>query len=187
MTLAYRIGGKMESLFAYIERETFLALVGDDPRTKVLDLFMGKVKFRSQAPHKRQRPPRPSARPPPSSAVTHGMFLKRSIFSSSPRASWSVIRWKTNGSTSVSTRFLVAEGVYSFCAFNNLYRFGKQLSPPRNETPSTVRDSKRSRRPDRLFDLALAAFGNDGSKASNYSDAAFRETPIALRIDRREQ
>ena len=123
MTLAYRIGGEMKSLFAYIERETFLALVGDDPRTKVLDLFMGKVKFAAKHLTNanalralRQAAPIFGGDPRNVLEAKHLLVFAKSFMERDSMEDERIDQciYAISGT----------EGVYSFCAFNNLYRFG---------------------------------------------------------------
>ena len=125
MTLAYQVEGEMKSLFSYIKRDTLMALIGDDARTKVLDLFMGKVKF--CAKHLTN---------------THALAALREaapIFGKDPR---NVLKSKhllvfaksfmernameNERIDQCSYGISGEDGVYSFCAFNNLYRFANR-------------------------------------------------------------
>ena len=125
MALAYRVDGKMKSLFSYIERETFLSLVGDDPRTKVLDLFMGKVKF--------------AAKHLTNANALRALKQAAPVFGGNPRnvleakhllvfAKSFMERDALDNERIDQCIYAISgtEGVYSFCAFNNLYRFGNK-------------------------------------------------------------
>lgn len=128
MSLVYIVDNRLEPLFKYVPEEILTTLMGPDQRTTILDLFQGKVKF--LAKH--------LANP----SIWKALYRAAPIFGKFP----------TPGSIAKTDHLLVfaksfmesdsmdderikhccyalAEnsGVFSFCAYNNLYR--KQRSP----------------------------------------------------------
>jgi len=122
MTLAYNIDGEMKSLFSYINRDTLLALIGDDARTKVLDLFMGKIKF--CAKHLTNTHALKAIR---EAAPVFGNdprnVLKRKHLLVFAKSFMERNAMKDDRIGQCCYGISGADGVYSFCAFNNLYRF----------------------------------------------------------------
>lgn len=124
MSLVYVIDGKLEPLFKHVSRESLVAFLGEDSRTKVLDLFMGKERFCQ----KHLTNPK----------IWKVLMEAIKIFGSSPNIT-SVLKAKhillfaksfmERGAMDAerieqcSYGISGADGVYSFCAFNNIHRF----------------------------------------------------------------
>ncbi|MEM9017671.1 MAG: radical SAM protein [Verrucomicrobiota bacterium] len=123
MSLVYVVDGKLQPLFNFVDRNTLLRFLGDDKRTKVLDLFMGKERFCRNH----------FANP----ALWKVLVEASAIFGSAPSFR-SVIAAKhillfaksfmerssmdKNRIDQCSYAISGTDGVYSFCAFNNQYR-----------------------------------------------------------------
>jgi uncharacterized radical SAM superfamily Fe-S cluster-containing enzyme len=122
MSLVYVVDGRLEPLFKYVGREDVLAFLGDDRREKVLALFEGKRRFFL----------RYLCNP-----AAWGLVVKAApIFGGNPlnvlRARHILLFAKSFMERDALDPERVdrccyaitdAGGVYSFCAFNNLYRF----------------------------------------------------------------
>lgn len=124
MSLVYVVDGKLEPLFNFVKRETLLKFLGNDKRSKVLDLFMGKERFcKSHFTNP---------------DIWKVLIEASAIFGKAPSLQ-SVLKAKhilifaksfmekeamQNERIEQCTYAISgAEGIYSFCAFNNLHRF----------------------------------------------------------------
>ena len=126
MSLVFVVNGKLEPLFKYISREDMLRFLGDDSREKVLGLFQGKKEFFSSYL---------------SNPNAWNLITKAApIFGYNPlnvlRTKHILLFAKSFMERDALDRERVdrccygitdAEGVYSFCAFNNLYRFPTRI------------------------------------------------------------
>lgn len=122
MSLVFIVDGKLEPLFKYVERDDLMNFLGDDGRDKVLGLFRGKKEFFSRYLCN------PSAWKLIAKAapIFHGnplnvlraphLLLFAKSFMERGALDAERVRQCCYGITG-------QEGVYSFCAFNNLYRF----------------------------------------------------------------
>lgn len=126
MSLLYVVNGELKPLFNYISRETLLAFLGDDSRGKVLDLFMGKERFCQQHiknPHVwkalLEAAPIFGANPMNVLKSKHILIFAKSFMEKSAMEDDRIHQCAYGISG--------ADGVFSFCSFNNLYRF-PQLS-----------------------------------------------------------
>jgi uncharacterized radical SAM superfamily Fe-S cluster-containing enzyme len=122
MSFVFVVGGRLEPLFSYLTREDMLAFLGDDSREKVLALFRGKREFFS--------------------CYLSNPGAWRLIAKAAPIFGYNPLNvLKTKHLVLFAKSFMERDaldpervnrccygitdtaGVYSFCAFNNLYRF----------------------------------------------------------------
>ena len=124
ISLVYVIGDHLEPLFNHISRDKLMAFLGNDKRSKILDLFMGKEQFC------RKYLVNPK--------IWHVLIEAAAIFGSSPNLksilqarhlllfAKSFMEKQTLDVTRVDQccyGIATEEGVYSFCSYNNLHRF----------------------------------------------------------------
>jgi hypothetical protein len=122
MSFVFVVDGRLEPLFRYISREDMLAFLGDDRRETVLGLFAGKAAFF------RRYLCNPAAwrliakaapifgRNPVNVLRTSHLLLFAKSFMERDALDPERVARCCYGITDTA-------GVYSFCAFNNLYRF----------------------------------------------------------------
>jgi 7,8-dihydro-6-hydroxymethylpterin dimethyltransferase len=122
MSLVFVVDGRLEPLFRYIGRDDLLAFLGDDSREKVLALFGGKRRFFS--------------------CYLSNPGAWRLIARAAPIFGWNPLNVLTTPHLLLFAKSFMerdaldgeriarccygitdADGVYSFCAFNNLHRF----------------------------------------------------------------
>jgi uncharacterized radical SAM superfamily Fe-S cluster-containing enzyme len=127
MSLVYVIDGELRPLFKYLSRESLLKFLGRDKRRVILDLFMGKERFA-----------RTYWRDPKAWQV---LIEAASIFGRNPNLQ-AILKSKhlllfaksfmeknqLNPQRVNECNYGIAttDGVYSFCAYNNLYRFADE-------------------------------------------------------------
>jgi uncharacterized radical SAM superfamily Fe-S cluster-containing enzyme len=122
MSYLFLVDGKVEPLFKYIGKEDILAFLGPRRREKVLDLFQGKKAFFSR--HLTGATARNLIRKaapifgynPLNVLRTENILLFAKAFMEREALDQKRVRECCYG---IST----SDGVYSFCAYNNLYRF----------------------------------------------------------------
>jgi len=125
MSLVYVIDGELRPLFKYLSGESLLKFLGPDKRRVILDLFMGKERFA----RKYWRDPR----------AWQVLIEAAAIFGRNPNlktilkskhlllfAKSFMEKEKLNPLRVNECNYALAatDGVYSFCAYNNLHRFG---------------------------------------------------------------
>jgi hypothetical protein len=122
MSFVFVVDGRLEPLFRYITREDVLGFLGDDRREKVLGLFAGKAAFFRRylcnpAAWRLVAKAAPIFGRNPMNVLrsSHLLLFAKSFMERDALDPERVARC-CYGITD-------AEGVYSFCAFNNLYRF----------------------------------------------------------------
>jgi uncharacterized radical SAM superfamily Fe-S cluster-containing enzyme len=122
MSFIFIVDGRIEPLFKYISREDVLQFLGDDRREKVLGLFAGKRQFFScylSNPGARKLIAKAASifgyNPLNVVKSKHILLFAKSFMERDGLDPGRVARC-CYGITDT-------EGVYSFCAFNNLYRF----------------------------------------------------------------
>ncbi|HZR82360.1 MAG TPA: radical SAM protein [Candidatus Binatia bacterium] len=122
MSLVFVVDGRLEPLFKYVSREEMLRFLGDDRREKVLGLFAGKREFFTRFlcnPRAwkliAQAAPIFGASPLNVLRAQHILLFAKSFME----------RDALDPARVASCCYGITdqEGVYSFCAFNNLYRF----------------------------------------------------------------
>jgi len=122
MSLVFVVGGKLEPLFQYISRDDMLTFLGDDSREKVLSLFKGKKEFFScylanPGAWKLIAKAAPIFGYNPLNVLrSQHLLLFAKSFMERDALDPERIHRCCYGITDT-------EGVFSFCAFNNLYRF----------------------------------------------------------------
>ena len=122
MSFIFVVNGKLEPLFRYISRDDMLGFLGDDSRDKVLALFGGKKAFFScylsnPAAWKLITKAAPIfGRNPLNVLHSKHILLFAKSFMERDALDGERISRCCYGITDT-------EGVFSFCAFNNLYRF----------------------------------------------------------------
>ena len=122
MSFVFVVDGRLEPLFKYITREDLLAFLGDDSRDTVLGLFAGKRAFFSchlsnPGAWKLVAKAAPIFGYNPLNVLrTKHLLLFAKSFMERDGLDPERVRRCCYGITD-------ADGVYSFCAFNNLYRF----------------------------------------------------------------
>ncbi len=122
MSHVFLVDGRLEPLFKYISREDMIAFMGENRRETVLDLFAGKRKFFSRrlvnpAVWKLMAKAAPIFGYNPFNVINTEHIL---LFAKAFMEPHSVDPERVNQCCyGIST----AEGVFSFCAYNNLYRF----------------------------------------------------------------
>lgn len=122
MSLVFVVDGRLEPLFRYVSREDMLLFLGDDGRDKVLGLFRGKRDFflnylcnpRAWKLIARATPIFGSN--PLNVLTSKHILLFAKSFMERDALDPERVAACCYGITD-------ADGVYSFCAFNNLYRF----------------------------------------------------------------
>ena len=122
MSLVFVVNGKLEPLFKYINRQDMMDFLGSDSREKVLGIFRGKKEFFSMYLSK------PSARKLIAKAAPifghnplNVLFSKHILLFAK-----SFMERDTMDPERIDRccyGIADTEGVFSFCAFNNLYRF----------------------------------------------------------------
>lgn len=122
MSLVFVVNGKLEPLFKYISREDMLRFLGDDSREKVLGLFRGKPEFFSRYLSNpgawqliAKAAPIFGYNPLNVLRSRHILLFAKSFMERDALDPQRVARC-CYGITDT-------EGVFSFCAFNNLHRF----------------------------------------------------------------
>ncbi|MGH7781556.1 MAG: radical SAM protein [Candidatus Binataceae bacterium] len=128
MSYVFVVNGKLEPLFKYISREDLLAFLGDDGREKVLGLFGGKTQFFTRYLCN------------PDAWKLIGKALP--IFGRNPLTVLSTKHILIFAKSFMEREGLDADrvhqccyaitdadGIFSFCAFNNLYRFPGRTAP----------------------------------------------------------
>ncbi|MDX2167666.1 MAG: radical SAM protein [Deltaproteobacteria bacterium] len=122
MSFVFAVGDRVESLFSYITRDDLLAFLGDDRRDTVLDLFAGKPAFfarhlcRPQAWRLIAKAAPIFGHNPLNVLRTPHLLLFAKSFMERDALDAARVQACAYGISG-------AQGVYSFCAFNNLYRF----------------------------------------------------------------
>ena len=138
MSFVFVVDGRVEPLFRYVGRDDLLEFLGDDRRDKVLDLFAGKREFfaRHLANPRAWKLIAKAApifgRNPLNVLRTKHLLLFAKSFMERDGLDPERVGRCCYGITG-------ADGVYSFCAFNNLYRFperaaGSAAIPPGPQT-----------------------------------------------------
>ena len=126
MSYLFLVNGKIEPLFKYIRGEDILAFLGLKRREKVLDLFQGKKAFflrhlTDAAARKLIRKAAPIFGYNPLNVLrTENILLFAKAFMEREALDEERVNACCYG---IST----SDGVYSFCAYNNLYRFPKDV------------------------------------------------------------
>jgi hypothetical protein len=122
MSFVFVVDGRLEPLFKYVTRDDLLAFLGDDSRDTVLGLFAGKREFFTRHlcnPDAwrliAKAAPIFGLNPLNVLRTKHLLIFAKSFMERDHLDSERIARC-CYGITD-------AEGVYSFCAFNNLYRF----------------------------------------------------------------
>ncbi len=144
MSLVFVVNGRLEPLFKYITREDMLAFLGDDSREKVLYLFRGKREFFS---HFLSNPGAWKLITKAAPIFGHNPFnVLRSkhilLFAKSFMERDALDPERVNTCCYGITD---TEGVFSFCAFNNLYRFPTRTrARVRGETDDQCNNAGRS-------------------------------------------
>ncbi len=132
MSLVFVVDGRLEPLFKYVTRDDLMGFLGDDPRDTVLALFRGKREFffrHLMNPHawKLIAKAAPIFGASPWSVLTtqHLLLFAKSFMERDALDPARVARccYGISG----------ADGVYSFCAFNDLYRFPARTGAVRGE------------------------------------------------------
>lgn len=124
ISLVYVIGDHLEPLFNHLSRDKLMAFLGNDKKSKILDLFMGKERFC-----------RKYLVNPKSWQI---LIEAAAIFGSSPNLK-SILQSRhlllfaksfmeketldVNRIDQCCYGIATEEGVYSFCSYNNLHRF----------------------------------------------------------------
>jgi uncharacterized radical SAM superfamily Fe-S cluster-containing enzyme len=128
MCPVFVVGGKWEPLFKYIGREDVLEFLGDEGREKILGLFAGKRSFSlrylsNSAAWKLLAKATPIFGNNPVNVLSskHILLFAKS-FMERDAMDQERIKRCCYGITG-------AKGVFSFCAFNNLYRFSGDTVP----------------------------------------------------------
>ena len=121
MSFVFVVDGRLEPLFSYVTRDDLLAYLGDDSRDTVLGLFAGKREFLARhlcnpdAWRLLAKAAPIFANPLDVLRTKHLLLFAKSFMERDALDQERVDRC-CYGITDT-------EGVYSFCAFNNLYRF----------------------------------------------------------------
>ena len=121
MSFVFVVDGRLEPLFSYVTRDDLLAYLGDDSRDTVLGLFAGKREFLARhlcnpdAWRLLAKAAPIFANPLDVLRTKHLLLFAKSFMERDALDPERVDRC-CYGITDT-------EGVYSFCAFNNLYRF----------------------------------------------------------------
>jgi uncharacterized radical SAM superfamily Fe-S cluster-containing enzyme len=132
MSYLFLVNGKVEPLFKYIRGEDILAFLGSRRREKVLDLFQGKKTFflrhlTDGAARSLIRKAAPIFGNNPLNVIrTENILLFAKAFMERKALDKKRIRECCYG---IST----LDGVYSFCAYNNLYRFPRDAKNGKEE------------------------------------------------------
>jgi len=122
MSFVFVVGGRLEPLFSYLTREDILAFLGDDSREKVLALFRGKREFfacylSNPGAWRLIAKAAPIFGYNPLNVLkTKHLLLFAKSFMERDALDPERVNRCCYGITDTA-------GVYSFCAFNNLYRF----------------------------------------------------------------
>jgi len=122
MSFVFVVDGRLEPLFKYVSREDLLAFLGDDSRDTVLGLFAGKREFLARhlcnpdAWRLIAKAAPIFGRNPLNVMRSKHLLLFAKSFMERENLDAERISRCCYGITD-------AAGVYSFCAFNNLYRF----------------------------------------------------------------
>ena len=121
MSFVFVVDGRLEPLFAYVTRDDLLAFLGDDSRDTVLGLFAGKREFFTRHlcnpdAWRLIAKAAPIFRNPLDVLRTKHLLLFAKSFMEHDALDPERVARCCYGITDT-------EGVYSFCAFNNLYRF----------------------------------------------------------------
>ncbi|HEY8516202.1 MAG TPA: radical SAM protein [Candidatus Binatia bacterium] len=126
MSLAFVVDGRLEPLFKYVTRDDLLRFLGDDAREKVLALFRGKRDFFFEYLCNRnawaliaKAAPIFGRNPLNVLRSQHILLFAKSFMERDALDPERIARC-CYGITD-------AEGVYSFCAFNNLHRFPQRV------------------------------------------------------------
>lgn len=127
MSLVFDVGGKLEPLFKYISREDLLEFLGEDSHEKALGLFGGKREFffrylSNPAAWRLIAKAAPIFGHNPLNVLRSKHIL---IFAKSFMERDALDPERVNRCCYGITD---TEGVFSFCAFNNLYRFPTRTS-----------------------------------------------------------
>jgi uncharacterized radical SAM superfamily Fe-S cluster-containing enzyme len=136
MSLVFVVNGKLEPLFKYISRDDMLEFLGEDSREKVLGLFGGKKEFFScylsnPGAWKLIAKAAPIFGYNPLN-VLHSKHIL--LFTKSFMERDALDPERVNRCCYGITG---AEGVFSFCAFNNLYRFPTRTQAREGEGPGS--------------------------------------------------
>jgi len=121
MSFVFVVDGRLEPLFEYVTRDDLLSFLGDDSRETVLGLFAGKREFFTRHlcnpdAWRLIAKAAPIFRKPLDVLRTRHLLLFAKSFMERDALDPARIARCCYGITD-------AAGVYSFCAFNNLYRF----------------------------------------------------------------
>jgi hypothetical protein len=124
MSLVYIIDGALKPLFKYLTRDRLINYLGKDKRTKILDLFSGRDRYY----RKYLADPKAWKLLLEAAAIFGDCPSMKSILSARHILLFakSFMEKKTLHPARVEQcNYAIAEtdGVYSFCAYNNLYRF----------------------------------------------------------------
>jgi uncharacterized radical SAM superfamily Fe-S cluster-containing enzyme len=124
MSYIFLVNGKLESLFKYISREDMLAFLGEQSRGKVLDLFSGKREFffrhvANPAAWKLIGKTAPIFGFNPFNVLHTEHIL---LFAKGFMEGYALDPERVNH---CCYGISAADGVFCFCAYNNLYRFPK--------------------------------------------------------------
>ena len=133
MSFVFVVDGRLEPLFEYITRDDLLAFLGDDSRDTVLGLFAGKREFFARHlcnpdAWRLIAKAAPIFRKPLDVLRTKHLLLFAKSFMERDALDPERVDRCCYGITG-------SEGVYSFCAFNNLYRFPDRAAA---STPRTA-------------------------------------------------
>ena len=122
MSFIFAAGDRIEPLFSYITRDDLLAFLGDDRRDALLDLFAGKREFFTR------RLCRPEAWRLIAKAAPIFGYNPLNVLRTPHLLLFAKSFMERDGLDAERVHACAygisgADGVYSFCAFNNLYRF----------------------------------------------------------------
>jgi len=135
MSPVFVVDGRLEPLFKYVTRDDLLAFLGDDARDTVLGLFAGKREFFTRYlcnPGAWRLIAKASpifGKSPLGVLRSKHLLLFAKSFMERDALDPERIARCCYGITD-------AEGVYSFCAFNNLYRFPGRAAPSVARAPA---------------------------------------------------
>lgn len=138
MSLVFVVDGKLEPLFKYIDRDDLVDFLGDERHDKVLGLFRGKQEFFSRylcnlSAWKLIAKAAPIFQGNPLNVLrSKHLLLFAKSFMERDALDPERVRQCCYGITD-------QEGVFSFCAFNNVYRFPERLEA-RNHVAHAARD-----------------------------------------------
>jgi len=135
MSYLFVVDGRVEPLFRYISRDDMLAFLGDDARDTVLDLFAGKAAFFAR------HLCRPDAWKLLAKAAPIFGYDPRNVLRSQHLLLFAKSFMERDALEpervgGCAYGISGADGVYSFCAFNNLYRFPERAAPRRAAAPA---------------------------------------------------